>query len=256
MRFPWGLFLLWVRRDVRSRYAGSIAGLLWAFLSPLATVALFYVLFAFVFKVRIPELGTEAGYFYYLLAGLLPWLSISDGLARASGVIVGHEQFLQKQAFPVEILPISAILSSLVPQAVGFVALLALLILAGLMSVVSPLLLLLAVLAQLVLTVGLGMSLAMFAMYFRDLLHVMPVLLQFLFYATPILYQLSMVPERYHQLYLLNPVAPVIQLYHAAFLGMTIGASVWFALTFWVLTLGFGGMLLFRLLKPSLGETL
>ena len=128
------LFLLWLRRDFKSRYAGSIAGLLWALLQPLFTIAIFYVVFALVLRVRIPEFANESGYFFYLLAGLLPWLSIADGIARASGALVAQEQFLQRIVFPIDILPVTVIVSSLAAQLVGTVIYIVMLWFAGLLE--------------------------------------------------------------------------------------------------------------------------
>lgn len=254
MGFSWQLFRVWLRREVKSRYAGSVAGLLWAVAGPLFTVMLFYVLFAFIFRVRVPEIASQSGYFFYLLAGILPWLSIAEGLSRATGVIVGHEQFLQKQAFSVEILPITSIAGALLTQLIGTVIYLALLAWSGLFATQFLWLFPFAFAAQLVLTVGLGMALSILAVHFRDLLHAMPLVLQFFFYATPILYQLGMVPEGYRTIFLLNPFAPLVLTYHAAFLGLPLPLPVVLALLFWTVVLGVGGMLLFRVLKPTLGE--
>ena len=128
------LFLLWMQRDIKSRYAGSVGGLFWALLQPVFTIALFYVVFALVLQVRVPELASTSGYFLYLLAGLLPWLSISDGLARSTGALVGQEQFLQKVVFPIEIIPATAVITSLVTQLIGMVFLLIFLVAAGMVS--------------------------------------------------------------------------------------------------------------------------
>lgn len=256
MRFPWPLFRLWLRREIKSRYAGSIVGLLWALIGPLATVGLFYVLFAFIFQVRIPEIAGQGGYFFFLLAGLLPWLSISDGLSRATGVIVAYEQFLQKQAFPVEVLPLSVLAAALVTQAVGTLVFVGLLAQAGILLEGALWLVPLVFLAQLAITTGLGLALSILAMHLRDLLHALPLLLQLTFYATPILYQPSMVPEPYHVLFLLNPFACLVLAYQTAFLGLDLPIAVVPALLLWCLVLGGGGYLVFRVLKPTLGETL
>ena len=84
----------------------------------------------------------------------------------------------------------------------------------------------------------------------------MPVVLQLLFYAAPILYPKSIIPERYHHLFLLNPVTGLIEAYQAVFLGFPMSISSIIALGGWVLLLGGGGWLLFRALKPTLGDYL
>jgi lipopolysaccharide transport system permease protein len=250
------LFWLWVQRDLRARVAGSAAGLLWTLLLPLLTVAVFYVMFALVLQVRVPELSGESGYFYYLLAGLLPWLSIAESTSRATGSLVAQEQFLQKLVFPVWVIPGTVVLTSLLPQLVGTLALVVLLALAGLLEPLPLLAWPLLLALQLLLQWGLGLALAILGMHLRDLMQVMPVILQILFYATPILYPKSLVPEAYRDWFLLNPFAGLMDAYHALFLGLPLELASLLALGGWTLLLGVGGTLLFRLLKPTLGDYL
>lgn len=251
------LFLLWSRRDLVSRYAGSAAGLLWAVIQPLATVAVFYLVFAVVLRVRVPELASESGYFLYLLAGLLPWLAIVDGLTRASTALTGQEQFLSRTVFPVGLLPVSAIITSLVPQLVGGVVLLAMLAHGGLLSPSKLLLFGPPLFAcQLLLTVGLGCALSMLSVHLRDTTQALPVIMQVFFYATPILYPRTMIPEEHRHWLLLNPFAPLIDAYHWLLLDLPLDAVTLAALGGWTLLLGAGGWLLFQALKPTLGDYL
>lgn len=256
MNIHLNLLWLWLKRDIKSRYAGSLIGLVWAILSPILTITLFYVLFAYIFKVRIPELAADSGFFYYLLVGMLPWLAISEGISRSTGTLVAHEQFLQKQAFPVGILPTTVVIGALLPQLIGTVLLIGLLISSELFQPQALLTLPLLLFAQIIITLGLGMVLSILALHIRDLIHAIPISLQFLFYATPILYPLSMVPSQYHPFYLLNPFACLVLGYQSALLGTKISIFTIGALILWVLFLGGGGYLLYRLLKPTIGETL
>lgn len=252
------LFFLWTRRDLLSRYAGSVAGLVWALLQPLATILVFYFVFAVILKVRVPALAAaESGYFLYLLAGLLPWLSIADGLLRASTALTAQEQFLSRTVFPIDILPLSVVVTSLVPQLVGSAVLLVLLAEAGLLA---PARLLLGwpllFLCQLLMTVGAGCALAILSVHLRDVAQALPVVLQVLFYATPIIYPKSLIPADYHAWLLLNPVACLLDVYHWLLLGLPLSAAALPALAGWTLLLGGGGWLLFRALKPTLGDYL
>ena len=250
------LFWLWVRRDIRGRYAGSVVGLAWAILAPLGTIGVFYLVFALVLRVRVPQLAGDSGFFLFLLTGLLPWLSISDGLTRASGALVAQEQFLQKLMFPVSVLPTAVVVTSLVPQLVGTVVLLGLLAVTGLLSLDALLWYPVVFALQLVLTLGLGLALSILTVHVRDTAQIIPVLLQLLFYTTPILYPLSLIPEQYRALYLLNPLACLIQVYHAVLLGFPLALSTLLMLGVWTLLLGVGGWWLFTVLKPTLGDYL
>jgi len=250
------IFLLWLRRDLRARYAGSLAGTLWAVLLPLLTVALFYVIFALVLQVRIPALAGDRGYFFYLLAGLLPWLTISEGAARAAGVLVAEEQFLQKLVFPIWVLPGTVVAASVLPQLVGTLLFLILLAGSGLLNLVTLVWWPLVFLCQIAIQWGLGLSLAVIGVHVRDLIQVLPVLLQLLFYASPILYPKSLVAEDYHPLFLLNPFSGLVEAYQALFLGLPLAASSLASMLAWTLVLGGGGMLLYRAIKPTLGDYL
>ncbi len=247
---------LWTRREIASRYAGSGAGLLWALLHPLLNIALFYFVFAVVLKVRVPELALENGYFFYLLAGLLPWLGLSEGVVRAAQSLVANEQLLQKVVFPVAVLPLSAILASLVPQLLGMVVLTVLLAFQAALDWVHLLWLPLLLLGQLALSAGLGLLLAALSVVFRDLVQLVPVLMQFLFYATPILYPRSLVPEAYQHWFLANPVALLMDGYHAAFLGLPWPSASRVGLLLWSLGLAGFGLWSFRRLRLLLGDWL
>ncbi len=246
---------LWTRREITSRYAGSLIGVLWALLLPLGNIFLFYFVFAVILKVRVPELAFEQGYFFYLLAGLLPWMGLAEGITRAAYSLVTQEQLLQKIAFPVAVLPIAAVLASLLPQLIGMLIFIGMLALFGLLkSSIFELIPLLF--CQLAMTCGLGLLLAVLAVGFRDLLHLVPIFVQFLFYATPILYPYSMVPVPYQTWFLFNPFAVLVAGYHAAFLGLPFSSSCLIALLVWTSLLGGGGLWLFRALRGALGDWL
>ncbi|MGF1526382.1 MAG: ABC transporter permease, partial [Candidatus Competibacterales bacterium] len=212
---------LWLRRDLKTRYADSIGGGLWALLAPLATIALFYLVFARILQVRIPrdDGAPETGFFFFLLAGFLPWLAIGEGLSRAAGSLVAQEQFLQKMTFPLGLIPATVVVSSAVPQVVGTVVLALLLLSHGEGLAWRWLWWPLLLGWQLLACLGLGLALAVVSVHLRDLLQALPVVLQLLFYAAPILYPKALVPEAYHPLFWLHPFAGFIECYHALFLG-------------------------------------
>lgn len=247
---------LWTRREIRARYVGSVAGVLWAFLLPLCHMVLFYFVFAVVLKVRVPELELENGYFLYLLAGLLPWLGLSEGIARAAQSLVTHEQLLQKVAFPAFVFPVAAVLAALLPQLVGMLLLLLLLWVHAAIEPQALLWLPLLLSCQVVMSLGMGSLLAVLTLVFRDLLQLVPVFLQFLFYATPILYPRSMIPPPYRDWFVVNPFAVLVDGYHAAFLDLSLPFQSLSALLLWSTLLGGGGMWLFHRLQDALGDWL
>ena len=255
-RHAWVLWRYWMLREFKTRYAGSVLGLAWAFVQPVATLAIFYVLFGRLLAVRVPGLETDQGYLLHLLAGLAVWLPFTDSIGRGVGSLVAYEDFLRKQPMPSEILPAVSVGGSLPVMAVAYALLLALAMAQGLGPSAAWLLVLVLVLAQLVLTLGLTLFLSMAHFLWRDVGSFVAFATQLWFYLTPVVYPLSQVPESYHVWYLLNPVACLVLVVQGVVLGMPMMSGLVPALALWVLLLGCGGWWFFRSMKSALGEAL
>ena len=128
----WVLWRYWIAREFKTRYAGSVLGLAWAFVQPIATLAIFYVLFGLVLAVRVPGIEANNGYLLYLLAGLAVWLPFVDSVGRGVGSLVAYEDFLRKQPIPAEILPAVSVGGSLLTLLIGYAILLILCVMQGL----------------------------------------------------------------------------------------------------------------------------
>ena len=252
----WVLWRYWLVREFKTRYAGSVLGLAWAVIQPLATLAIFYVLFGLVLAVRVPGLEASNGYLLHLLAGLAVWLPFTDAIGRGVGCLVAYEDFLRKQPMPAEILPAVAVGGSLLTLFIGYALLLLLCVAQGVGPRVTWAWLPLLVLAQIALTLGLTMLLSMAHFLWRDVGSIVAFALQLWFYLTPIVYPLSQVPDRFHGWFLFNPVACLALAVQTAILGTSMPAGTVLALIFWVLTLGGGGWWFFRSMKSALGEAL
>lgn len=256
MRQLWVLWRYWMLREFKTRYAGSVLGLAWAFVQPLASLAIFYVLFGLVLAVRVPGLDVNNGYLLHLLAGLAVWLPFTDAVGRGVGSLAAYEDFLRKQPMPAEILPAVSVGGSLLVLAIGYALLLALSVGQGVGPFASWVWLPLLVLAQIALTFGLTLVLSMAHFLWRDVGSTVGFALQLGFYLTPIVYPLAQVPERFHLWFLLNPVACLVLAVQSVVLHMPVPQGTLWALTFWVLLLGVGGWWFFRSMKPVLGEAL
>ena len=250
------LWRYWMVREFKTRYAGSVLGLSWAFVQPVATLAIFYVLFGRLLAVRVPGLEADQGYLLHLLAGLAVWLPFTDAVGRGVGSLVAYEDFLRKQPMPTEILPAVSVGGSLPVLGVAYVLLLTLSVSQGVGPQMTWLWVPLLVVAQLFLTLGLALFLSMAHFLWRDVGSAIAFALQLWFYLTPVVYPLSQVPERFHNWYLLNPVACLVLVVQGCVLGMPMAAGVVWALVFWVLLLGVGGWCFFRSMKSALGEAL
>lgn len=252
----WILWRYWMLREFKTRYAGSVLGLAWAFVQPLATLAIFYVLFGLVLAVRVPGLELANGYLLHLLAGLAVWLPFTDAIGRGVGCLAAHEDFLRKQPMPAEILPAVAVGGSLLVMGIGYGMLLLLSLGQGAPLRATWAWLPVLVLAQVALTFGLTLLLSMAHFLWRDVGSVVAFSLQLWFYLTPVVYPLAQVPERFHTWYLLNPVACLVLALQWAVLGMAMPAGTLWALLAWVILLAGGGWWFFRSMKAALGEAL
>jgi len=252
----WVLWRYWLLREFKTRYAGSVLGLAWAFVQPLASLAIFYVLFGLILAVRVPGLAASNGYLLHLLAGLAIWLPFTDAIGRGVGSLAAYEDFLRKQPMPAEILPAVSVGGSLLVLGIGYGLLLVLSVGQGVGPFLSWAWLPLLVLAQVVLTFGLTLVLSMAHFLWRDVGSTVAVALQLGFYLAPIVYPLAQVPERFHIWFLFNPVACLVLAVQSVVLHMPVPQGTGWALAVWVVLLGGGGWWFFRSMKPVLGEAL
>lgn len=199
-----------VKRDLAARYKQSLLGPAWAVLQPLTLMVLFTVIRSFV---EIPSEGLP--YPLFVFAALLPWTFFSNSIVFATPSIVLNAGIVRKIYFPREVFPTAAVAVTLIDFAAAFVVLL------GLMAfyrvVPSPFLFLLPLLLliQCGLSLGVGYITAALGAFKRDVAFGMPFVMQFWLYISPVIYPLSSVPERYRPLYLMNPMAGLIEAYRA-----------------------------------------
>src|SRR5580692_10403199 len=198
-------FFVW--RDIKVRYKQTVIGAAWAVLQPVLTMLVFSLFFGKLAK--IPSQGLPYPIFYY--SALLPWMYFATAMQGATAIVVDNQRVITKIYFPRVVLPIASVLSGLLDFAISFAVLLVLMayyrIVPTRAVVWLPLFTLLAVLTAL--GVGLWLS-ALNAMY-RDVRYVVPFLVQFWMFASPVAYPSSLVPARWRWLYGLNPMAGVIE---------------------------------------------
>ena len=204
-----------VVRDVRARYAGSGLGLLWAFALPILWMLLYTAVFSLVLKVPV-----ESGYASFpefLMAGLLPWMAISEGISRSASCLIDNSAMVKKTVFPLETLVLSVVLAAVVNEVIAFfvygvyVALLGHLRW-GWLALAAP-----ALFLQVLLTFGIGCIAATLTAFLRDTAHAVGIALTVAFYATPVVYPASLVPAGLKPLIEANPIAHLVDLYRRAF---------------------------------------
>jgi len=121
-----------VKRDFLNRYTGSIAGVAWALLNPLALLVLYAVVFEAIFRVKVPNLSLEQPYVLFIAVVLWPWMAFQEGLSRGTTAILNHGALVKKVAFEHELLVYSAVLTSFIVHSLGYALVLCLLALMGL----------------------------------------------------------------------------------------------------------------------------
>jgi ABC-type polysaccharide/polyol phosphate export permease len=214
------LFLLkeMVLRDIRARYAGSGLGVFWAFAQPVLWMLLYTGVFGVI--LRVPVEKGFSGFPEFLLAGLLPWIAVQEGISRSSSALTDNAAIVKKTVFPVETLVLSVVIAAIVNQVIALAIFAVYVASVGHLSVGWLLLVLPALLLQTLLTYGLGCFAATVTTFVRDAAQVVGIALTVVFWATPIVYPIAMIPPRHGWLLAIvraNPVTHLVEWYRAAF---------------------------------------
>jgi lipopolysaccharide transport system permease protein len=204
-----------VIRDIRARYAGSSLGILWAFAQPLLWMALYTAVFGLI--LRAPLEQGFANFPEFLMAGLLPWMAFHEGVSRSATAVTDNATMVKKTVFPLETLVLSVVLAAVVNEIIAFAIYGVFVGLLGHLSAPWLLLVVPALLAQILLTFGLGCLMATLTTFLRDTAHVLGIALTVLFYATPIVYPSSLVPRSFRPVLRANPLTHVVEWYRSAF---------------------------------------
>lgn len=208
------LLQAWTMREIKVRYKQSVLGAAWAILQPLSLMVVFSVIFTFF--VRIPTGDIPYPIFSY--TALLPWTFFATSISFGAASLVNNMSLVTKIYLPREILPLAAIGAASVDFAVASLVFVGMAIFYRVPIGISLISLSLLLLLQVILTAGVVLFLAALMVRFRDIRFVVPLLTQLWMYATPIIYPVTLVPERWRWLYMLNPMAALIESYRAVVL--------------------------------------
>ena len=225
------------RREFEARNAGSVGGILWAWLPPLLTVFAYYLVFDVVFSMRLGEHAPTDRVGAYLIVGMLPWMAFSDATSRGMSSLLDAGGMLQKNPLPPAIFPARSVLAS----SLVFSPLIVLLVPAYIgahhfslgVAAVLPLYLL-----QVVLCFLLAYLLAVLAAALRDVVQVVGFLLSIGIFLSPVLFPVTMFPERWRWVLWLNPMSALVVGYQSALLkGQWPPMEVWGVIGLWLLIL-------------------
>jgi lipopolysaccharide transport system permease protein len=242
-------FFVW--RDIKVRYKQTVIGAAWAVLQPVLTMIVFSLFFGKLAK--IPSQGLPYPIFYY--SALLPWMYFATAMQGATNIVVDNQRVITKIYFPRVVLPIASVLSGLLDFAISFVVFLVMMAYYRIMPMASviwlPAFLLLAVLTAL----GVGLWLSALNALYRDVRYVVPFLVQFWMFASPVAYPSSLVPERWRWLYGLNPMAGVIEGFRWALTGHGQPPGILLAASSGaVLVLVFSGLIYYHAVEGTMAD--
>jgi lipopolysaccharide transport system permease protein len=202
-------------RDIKVRYKQTVLGFAWAIIQPFMMMVVFSVFFG-----RLAQMPSDGfPYPIFVYAALLPWTFFANSITSSANSLVGSANLVSKVYFPRLIIPLSSVGSGLVDLAIAGVILLLLMVYYG-VSWTSNLLMVPILVAGAALTaLGVGTFLAALNVAYRDFRYVVPFLVQFWMFATPVVYPASLVPREWQWALYLNPMAGVIEGFRSAFLG-------------------------------------
>ena len=205
-----GFILGSVKREFQSKYRNSLLGAAWTVINPLAMILVYTVIFAEVMKAKLPGVENTFGYSIYLCAGVLTWGLFADITGRAQNVFLENANLLKKLNFPKLCLPVVVVANALLNFSIIFGLFTAFLLVSGNFPglpflAVVPLLGVLVVFA-----IGLGITLGVLNVFFRDVGQFFGIFITFWFWLTPIIYPVSILPEGLKEWMALNPMAPLV----------------------------------------------
>ncbi|MCP4152296.1 MAG: ABC transporter permease [bacterium] len=196
-----------VLRDLKIKYKGSTLGFLWSLLNPLLMLAVYTVAFQYVIKIKVPNFPI------FLFAALLPWTFLTSTLSMGAGAITDNSNLVKKVYFPREVLPLSILLVNLFHFFLTFLVLIPALLFFKIVPGFAFFFLVVIIFFQTLFVLGLTFIFAALNVYYRDMKHLLEILLQLWFWATPIIWSIDLIPEKFRSYAFLNPFTPFVSAY-------------------------------------------
>jgi lipopolysaccharide transport system permease protein len=251
-----------VRRDLESRYKGSVMGNLWPLINQIAQLLIYTYVFSVILKVKLNIDGfggsEKLTFGLWLFSGLLPWVAFSSGFSQSATSVIAQPNLVKKIVFPLALLPLVPVFSAFVESAIGITVLIVMVAITS--GKLQPTLALFPLVwfVQLLLTAGLGYWVAGLTVFLRDVPQTLAVLLNIWMYATPVVYPVSTIPESWRQwVFYLNPLTAIIESYRDIVLvgqmrhGAELGISGAIALFLFI-----SGLWLYQRLRKSFADVL
>lgn len=255
--------LIWklAKNDFKTRYAGSTMGRVWAFVQPVVTVLMYYFVFGVIFPARAQLVanGIEAPYVVWLTAGLVPWFYFSEALGNGTSALMEYNYLVKQVVFKISILPIIKVIAATFIHLAFAGILLILYFCYGFAPSIYLLQLVYFSFCMFILVLAISYTTCAVVVFFKDLTQIIQIVLQVGMWATPILWDLSYLPEKYRIFFKLNPVYYIVNGYRSAlFEQQWFWEDFYSTMFFWITTVViFGiGTLVFKRLKVHFADVL
>ena len=240
-----------IKKEIRGKYKGSWLGVMWTFLNPLLMLAVYAFVFPYILRVNVEN------YTIFMIVALIPWNFFTTAIQSGTGCVVANGNILKKVYFPREIIPISITTSQLVNFLITCLIMFVFILVSGVGFSIHILILPILILIQYILTLAFNFVLSALTVYAHDIYHFVSVILTLGFYATPIVYLSSMLPEKFQWAMYVNPMAVLVEsyrsiLYYHQMPNFKI-LGIWVVLSFIFLVLGYA---IFKKLEKSFVEEL
>ena len=200
-----------VKKEVRSKYKNSFLGVLWSFLNPLLQIIVYAIIFSLILK------NKQDNYAIFLCAGLIPWTYFSISINKSAFTIIENGNIIKKVYFPREIIPISVVTAETINFLISTLIILGFVIFGGIGISKYILYYPLVLIAQYLVILAISFIISSICVYFRDLQHFIGIILQLLFYATPIVYSQDSIPPEYQWILKYNPMTYIVNAYRNIF---------------------------------------
>ena len=196
-----------IRKEFRGKYKKSFLGVLWSFINPLLQLLVYALVFPYIMRVQVEN------YTMFLVVVLIPWNFFSSTVSQSTSVIIASTGIIKKVYFPRAILPISNVTSNLLNFVISSIIVIAALLISGIGIGPSIAIFPLVLLIQYIFSLAISFLLSSITVYIRDLEYFINVLMMLWFYVTPVLYSIDMIPDKFRNILMLNPMTLIITTY-------------------------------------------
>ena len=217
-----------VVKDIKARYTASLLGPFWIIATPLYQILLYTFLFSMILKVRFEDNSGTSSFVVYLLAGLIPWLFFSEATSRGISTFIENAHIIKKVKFPMEVCVAAVIVSSAVTFGIYMIFYAAMLIFMGLLKIHIFPLFIVPFAIQVLMIAGLSFGMGSIAVFFRDITQATGMILNLIFFVTPIVYPSNTIPEKFRWFFNINPFYSIVEIYRNILVRGEVPAAVSF----------------------------